>query len=423
MISSEAYVGFPELRETDALVEALVHDPPDIRWRVVRDLFRIGDRKDTEELIEKLQPHLFSAGDFRVKYRIMMALQALHRSGPVPGFTLVRGKGAFRDSEIKRSGQGNEIPESMELGQDFFPVVDFHVHPKMPDMRFLSDMKTAGVTHAVILATDTDPADTDRPEIREKLEREYAGSPQANTVPFEKMLAHIKSSLYSQTHVTNVDVADWVADYPDILIGFGSVNLSKDREYVERTLDEISALKLRGIKLLPFSQFFDPSENENVDVLFDYCRRTGSIVLSHTGCAAGPFEILELSRNSRPELWEPVLKKYPDVPLVLAHFGAYSTYIPGIWLQEAAQLGKKYRNVYADLAAVDWLLDREMVVNEIRKTITFDRVLFGTDYPLPLTAGASLAYLVSGLRANSLLSEREKRKVLGENAARLLRIG
>jgi predicted TIM-barrel fold metal-dependent hydrolase len=85
-------------------------------------------------------------------------------------------------------------------------------------------------------------------------------------------------------------------------------------------------------------------------------------------------------------------------------------------------MGKKFKNVYADLAAVDWLLDREMVVNEIRKTIGFDRIVFGSDYPLPLTAGVNLAYLVSGLKANSLLTEREKRKVLGENARQLLGI-
>jgi predicted TIM-barrel fold metal-dependent hydrolase len=86
------------------------------------------------------------------------------------------------------------------------------------------------------------------------------------------------------------------------------------------------------------------------------------------------------------------------------------------------QLGKQYRNIYADLAAVNWLLDREVVVKEIRKTIGFDRVLFATDYPASLASGMSLAYIVSGLKANTNLSEKEKRKVLGENAARLLGI-
>jgi predicted TIM-barrel fold metal-dependent hydrolase len=159
-----------------------------------------------------------------------------------------------------------------------------------------------------------------------------------------------------------------------------------------------------------------------VKVLFDYCRDTGSIVLSHTGCGAGPFEILELSQDANPLLWEPIVKKYPDVPVIMAHSGAYSSLIPGIWLHETLALGKKYRNVYADLAAVDWILDREMVPKEIRKTITFDRILFATDYPLPLTAGVSLEYLVNGLKANNLVTEKEKRKVLGQNACRLLGI-
>lgn len=125
--------------------------------------------------------------------------------------------------------------------------------------------------------------------------------------------------------MTDQDVADWLADYLEILIGFGSVNLSKNREYVENKLKQIERLALKGIKLLPYSQFFNPAKNENMEVLFEYCRRTGSTIFSLSGCAAGPFELAELSQDSRPELWEPMVKKYTDVPVVLAHFGSYSS--------------------------------------------------------------------------------------------------
>lgn len=420
MKANESYIGFPPLPEVDDIVEALVNDPPERRWRVIRDLFRIDDPKASQELIAKLQPYVYETADFRIKYRITIALQALHLQPRTEGFILVKGKGAHRASDSPSFG----LHESTAgAGPDYSPIVDFHIHPKIPDLKFFADMCQAGVTHAVILATDTDPSDVERPEIRDQLEKAYLGSVQSHRVPFERILGQIKSSLFSPSHVTNQDVADWVEDYPELLFGFGSVDLSKDRQYVEERLDEISRLKLRGVKLLPYSQFFNPSESENVQLLFDFCRQTGSIVLSHTGCGAGPFEVIELCQNAHPGLWDPVLKKYPDVVLVLAHCGAYSTHVPGVWLYEALQLGKKHKNVYADLAAVDWLLDREMVINEVRKTISFDRILFGTDYPLPLTAGVSLSYLVSGLKANSLLTEKEKRKVLGENAAKLLGIG
>ncbi len=420
MKENASYVGFAPLPAKEQILEALVHDPPDVRWRMVRNLFRIDSASHRQEFIEMLQPYFFEASDFRIKYRISMALRALHHPLQEKNYVVVKGRGAFRQSELDSMPGARPNLKSNSTQSSFFPVVDFHIHPKTPDLTFFSDMYEAGVSHGVILATDTDPSDLDRPEIRQKLESDYAQSPQSYSIPFDKMLTQIRVSLYSPTHVVNQDVADWVNDYPDILIGFGSVNLSKSRDYVEKMLEEIQRLKLRGIKLLPYSQFFNPAENENMDLLLQYCAATGSIILSHCGCGPGPFELPELSRNAHPNLWEPLLKKYPAVPVVFAHFGSYSSYIPGIWLHEVLQLGKKYRNVYADLAAVTWLMDRDMVVKEIRKTIGFDRVLFATDYPLPRAAGVSLSYLVGSLKVNTMLTEKEKRNVLGQNALRLL---
>ena len=416
MRQQDVYIGFPPLPDKDAIVESLLNDPPEVRWRTVRRLFQIRDISDKEALIQTLQPHLKAAEDWRLRYRLHLALQALHRPLKIPDYRLVQGKGAFKPSDLEALEEERALPFKVPL----FPIVDFHIHPKTPDLKFFADMREAGVTHGVILATDTDPADTERPEVREQLKKAFDQSHTSGRMGFESLLKHIQKSLYSPTHVTNRDVADWVRDYPDILTGFGSVNLSKDRDYVRRKLDEIQKLNLQGLKFLPHSQFFNPAENEHMPMIFEYCAQTGSIILSHSGCGPGPFEIIELSHNSHPSLWEPWLKKYPQVPVVLAHAGAYSTEIPGIWLIDALQVGKANSNVYIDLAAVDWLLDREMVIQEIRKTIGFDRVLFATDYPLPLAAGVSWAYIVKRIQTNSNLTPKEKHKVLGKNAARLL---
>jgi len=409
------YIGFQPLPDKDTIVESLLNDPPEVRWRTVRQLFRINDIQDREALIQALQPHLKAADDWRLRYRLHLALQALHRPLAIADYRLVKGKGAFKTSDP-------EEEDSVPFRAPLFPIVDFHIHPKTPDLKFFADMREAGVTHGVILATDTDPEDVERPQVREELKKAFDRSHSSGRMDFESLLRHIKKSLYSPTHVTNQDVADWVQDYPDILIGFGSVNLSKDGRYVRQTLDEIQRLKLKGLKFLPHSQFFNPAENEHMPMVFEHCRQTESIILSHSGCGPGPFEIIEMSQNSHPSLWGAWLKKYPHVPLVLAHSGAYSTEIPGIWLFEALQLGKDHSNVYIDLAAVDWLLDREIVIQEIRKTIGFDRVLFATDYPLPLSAGVSWAYTVKRIETNSNLTPKEKHKILGKNAARILGI-
>jgi predicted TIM-barrel fold metal-dependent hydrolase len=420
MAPHEAYIGFPPLPDPETLVEALLCDPPEARWGMVRKLVRINDPKVRQDLRARILPHLDTTEDFRIRLRLQLALEALAHPCQGGGYAVVRGKGA-----VARPGQDPEVGQPSFKAQGnpspaLFPVVDFHVHPQSPDLTLLVDMHRAGVAQGVLLSLDTDPGDVERPEIRQELTKIFHQSPHTWQFSFDHFLGCLKDNLHPMTHVSNRDVADWIQDYPETFIGVGSVNPSKSRDYVKRTLEEIWRLGLNGIKLNPSAQFFNPADNENIEMLFQFCRETGFIVLTHCGCGSGPFETAEFCQNAHPCLWELILKKFPDVPLVLAHFGAYSTQIPGIWLHEVLQIGKRFRNVYADLAGVNWLLEYDMVVREIRKTIGFDRVLFATDYPRPVIRGTSLAYLVSSVKASTLLTEKEKWKILGKNACKLL---
>ncbi len=422
-VNEGSYIGFGEYPEIDDLLEALLHDPPEIRWRAVRTLLRIEDTERLADARKRFADRLNRIErppGREIVMRIQMALNSIQRPVRVNGYVVVKGKGAYTVEEWEKAGRDIDRLDSVSSKPEYYPAVEFHVHPKMPDLKFLSDLKKAGLSHAVVLATDTDPSDPDRPEIREMLRRRYSRSERSRSVPFEQYLEQIRKSLYSNTHVTDQDAADWVADYPETLIGFGSVNLSKSREYVERKLASIERLKLKGIKLLPYSQFFNPAENENMDALFEYCRRTGSPILSHAGCAAGPFELVELSADSRPELWEPMAKKYPDVPVVLAHFASYSSNNPGIWFREAVETMKKCGNVYVDISAAHYIFDEEAKIRTIRDNVGFQRVLFASDYPGPLYYGTTLEEVARKLKANPWLSDDEKRAIFGGNARKIL---
>lgn len=426
MTQHPSYYGFPALPPRQEIIDALIHDPPDIRWRWIREMLRIEDPGELAEFRDDIQTSMNQMDvslDWRVALRLRLALDATQRPVRVKGYVIVNGKGAIKTAELESSGYYYpEQTNAYSPAVNVFPVVDFHVHPKIPDLKMLSDMHKAGVSHAVLLATDTDPANLDRPEIIDRIRFQYSRFTHPRKMPLEEVLDAIRAGLYTQTHVTNRDVADWVATYPEMLIGFGSVDPCKSKEYVQEKLAEIESLNFRGIKLLPYSQFFNPAENENLTLLFEYCRRTGSIILSHTGCAAGAFELPELSENSRPEHWKPLATRYPEVPIVLAHFGAYSTLKPGIWFREALELMKNCRNVYADISAADHVLEDAAKVDQIRKEACFKQVLFATDYPGPLYHGISTQRIVEGITHNSLLSESEKRMVLGGNAGRLLGI-
>ena len=96
MKESPSYIGFPPLPDKDEIVRALVDDPPEIRWRMVRVLLRLEEAQDRRELIDRLQPYFDRVDDIRIRYRIFMALKALHQPLTVEDYVVVRGKGAFR---------------------------------------------------------------------------------------------------------------------------------------------------------------------------------------------------------------------------------------------------------------------------------------------------------------------------------------
>ena len=189
MQPSESYIGFPPLPDQADIVTALLNDPPDVRWRVVRQLFRIKDRRYREDLIQALQPYLYEVDDFRVKYRITLALQALHRPLNIKDYVLVKEKGAFEATEVETFGI-EKIGESAI--PNFFPVVDFHIHPKTPDLKFFADMHEAGVTHGVILATEIGEVDKSNLLLKKGMRNVKRTHERYWYLPFFCLVNHIK---------------------------------------------------------------------------------------------------------------------------------------------------------------------------------------------------------------------------------------
>jgi predicted TIM-barrel fold metal-dependent hydrolase len=87
-------------------------------------------------------------------------------------------------------------------------------------------------------------------------------------------------------------------------------------------------------------------------------------------------------------------------------------------MEEALQLGKTYDNIWFDVAAVTYTLTEKSYVERIRDAVGFDRVLFGSDYPV--VQGTSIKTMVSDVRASPYLTNEEKAKVLGLNAFKLI---
>jgi len=305
-------------------------------------------------------------------------------------------------------------------------VIDIHVHPFVQETEILNEMKEAAVDHAVLLAVDADPSDVEKPEIKSKLRKRHLESLFGfRTLRFASLEEEIKRffqeliNYYPELKSSNQEIADLVKRNPDKFLGFGSVNPNKDEYYVEAKLREIGTFGFKGIKMLPTLQLFSPIENKNFEKICEYCEKSKKVLLYHTGCDPGPWEIPELSEDANPKYLKPILESYNPV-IILAHTGSYSAYKPGIWFDEAIELGKNFDNVYFDSSAVSSFIYSEKILKRIREEVGVDKLLYGSDYPV--VWGSDMRYEINVIRACKYLTEKEKENILGLNAAKILNL-
>jgi predicted TIM-barrel fold metal-dependent hydrolase len=165
-------------------------------------------------------------------------------------------------------------------------------------------------------------------------------------------------------------VASYVAEHPDRLIGFLSVDPTQPG-WQDELIAGHQDLKLKGIKLLPMYAGFDPNSS-GLDYLWQYAAKYGLPVLLHTGTTFIDKAPLEYTR---PYLLDNVARRFPDVKIIMAH-------LSHPYEGECAAVIRKHANIYADCSALHYrpfqLYHSLMLVQEYG---VWDKVLFGTDYP------------------------------------------
>jgi predicted TIM-barrel fold metal-dependent hydrolase len=178
-------------------------------------------------------------------------------------------------------------------------------------------------------------------------------------------------------------VADYVAQHPERLIGFLSLDPTQPDWERELRVGH-TELGLRGIKLMPMYAGFSP-DDERLDPLWRYAEQHRLPVLLHAGTT---FIAQAPLAYTLPRLIEPVALKHPDVKIILAHLGHP-------YEGECLATIRKHRNVFADVSALHYrpfqLYHSLMLAQEYG---VWSKLLFGTDYPFT-TVNASLAGLRS----------------------------
>jgi hypothetical protein len=246
--------------------------------------------------------------------------------------------------------------------------------------------------------------------------RRWTGRETLDAVPLEETIGalnegQVSGAMITAWHgpqgplVTNDEVAAFVAAYPDRLVGLASVDLMHPIDAIRELRRSVQKLGLRGLRVLPWLWGLPPNDRhyyplyaECIELGVPFCLQVG-----HTG----PMRASEPGRPI-PYLDEVALD-FPELVIVAGHLG-----YP--WTTEMIGLATKYRNVYIDTSS--WKPSRfpaEFVA--YLRGYGRRKVLFASNYPT-LTPAACLAE-VDALG----LDEEARGLYLGENAARVFRLG
>ena len=220
---------------------------------------------------------------------------------------------------------------------------------------------------------------------------------EADAAGIDRMIVQSVATTPKQVTSINRFIADSVASSGGRWIGLGT--LHPDSADQAADVAAVRELGLHGVKLHPDIQNFNVDDPRSLRIC-ELCEAAGLPILMHTGDRRYD--------HSNPNRLLLVLKAYPALTVIGAHFGGWS-----IW-EEAWKELAGLPNFYVDCSSSFYYLDRERAA-AITRAYGADRVLFGTDYPMWKPA-KELDFFFS-LR----LTEEEQKQILSENAKKVFR--
>lgn len=189
--------------------------------------------------------------------------------------------------------------------------------------------------------------------------------------------------------------AEEVKKAPDRLVAFAAVN-PKDTDAIAKLEEAVVKYGAKGLKIHPTFQALPADDEIWVYPLIEKAQELKIPVMIHSG--EGPYAL--------PWQIGLVAMDFPKVTIIMAHMGLNSlSYTEG-----AIKMAKKASNLILETAGVVYDNPITKAVNAIGS----DRVIFGSDCPIN-----NPIHEIKKIQV-AKISEEDKRKILGENIARIL---
>ena len=148
----------------------------------------------------------------------------------------------------------------------------------------------------------------------------------------------------------------------------GFAGMHQDFPDYEAELDRCLEMGLRGVKIHPDIQRMDLLSDETYR-LCELLEKKGMPVLFHMGDDRPEY------RYSEPKKLKTLLQSFPRLQVIAAHLGGYRAW------EEAREWLYGTPNVWYDCSSALWAMTPEDAAG-LMADCGWDRVLFGTDYPV-----------------------------------------
>jgi predicted TIM-barrel fold metal-dependent hydrolase len=241
---------------------------------------------------------------------------------------------------------------------------DVHVHPWTRDF-----MKKNG---PIMKACDFFNLDVDKlPASTAQILDEMEAAGVARGVILGQDTSSTRNPAFRNYTLRNDEVAGIAAKSKDRLIPFAGVDPNAGPLAVKELKRAVKGLGMRGLKIHSSANSVYINDRALMFPIYEYCEEVGIPALLHTGTTGlGDTEI----RYSKPELVDEVCAAFPDLKLVMAHFG-------WPWPEVTLAIALRRPNVFIDISGWAPRYIPQSVITYLNGPLQ-DRFLFGTDYPM-----------------------------------------
>jgi predicted TIM-barrel fold metal-dependent hydrolase len=172
-----------------------------------------------------------------------------------------------------------------------------------------------------------------------------------------------------------------------------------------RALEELVMKRgFKGLKLYPTYQYFYPNDNK-LYPLYSMAQELGVPIMFHTGSSV--FKGARI-KYGEPLYFDDLAVDFPDLDILMVHSGR------GFWYDQAFFLTKLHPNLYMEIAG---LPPQRLLSYFPEFERNADKIIYASDWP-------GVPDLIGNIQQirDLPLSEASKQKILGLNAARILRL-